>query len=317
MSKDPSWLADVKAAFDKYSIPPEVWVPIMLHESNAHPEVEHNSLGQANLPVGTIPEWSVGLFQINVAAILPGKPDEQAKLAAQLKDPVFNATYAAKKMAPAWAAVKDIAANSNPSTWSWLVGVRSGWPGGSVQYPFCQDGRGLKSYCDALQYGFSSFYTKWIDAWNAEGAGFGLIAPYFDKIYGTAATAATNAGQSAYNSVTTAPGYFGGAVAGVASTVAGPGQTINAAGERVQAAAGSVAQTIGGDIAGSIGQALTDWAGSQSAENLVIFVIGFILFAGAVIALFLKSGAGKATVAATKGAIKTGAKAAVVGAAAA
>lgn len=105
MAKLPSWVADVKAIFDRYGVPPEIWLPIAAAEAPGLDPLAYN---------GKHPDDSYGLFQLN------RKGGQGAGYSPEfLFDPVNNATIAVKYIAPAYHKYKDLA----------LVAINSGHPG--------------------------------------------------------------------------------------------------------------------------------------------------------------------------------------------
>lgn len=271
---DPSWLPQVKAVFDNAGIPPEVWIPIMLHESGANPGAQLNTIGKPTA-AGISPEWSVGLFQINVHA--KGlTPDAEAALAAKLTDPVYNAQYAVVVMAPAWAAVKDQAAKLNPNTWPGLVGVRSGWPAGSITNP-C-----TSAYCNNIQSQFAQTAATWQAALNAPGnVSTDLIAPFFG--FTPSANTGNGTGQSASNSVTTAPGYP--PAGNSAGTPAAPGAASTpASGVDVGGLAAGLFQAVDNQAHADF----SAWLRTPAAADTLFFVMGFLLVLIGVAALLFE-----------------------------
>lgn len=294
---DPTWLAGVWDIFNQAGVPPEVWVPIMLHESGARPAVQYNTIGQTTKP-GIVPEWSIGLFQINVHAKAVRADGtrvltvaQEADLAEQLKDPIVNATYAAKNMAPAWNVVKGL--NLPADQWAGAVGVRSGWPAGSVANPCVSD------YCQKIAVDFSGTFKQWAKAIDLPNfaAGADLIAPFFNaggsSTSGNAAGGgAGSGGQSAYNSVTTAPGYppgaggggnSGGAV-GSGSTSATPTTAPGSSGIDAGAIIGALFQT--GEMQAT--KDFHDWLQTDGALSLLFFVVGLGLLLVAVAAILFE-----------------------------
>ena len=113
---NPTVYAQVKSVFDKYGVPPAVWYPIALAESNLNPD----ALGDNGA--------SIGIFQINRVS-----GQGIGYTADQLRDPITNADVAARAIAPAYNAVKDSASEYDLAA---EVARRSGHPGGSITNPF-------------------------------------------------------------------------------------------------------------------------------------------------------------------------------------
>jgi len=129
----PDWYDQVKAVFDARGVPEEVWFPIMYAESGGRPDALHDSRGQ-DTPPGTRPEFSVGLFQINLLS-RGVAADQLEGEKARLFDPVQNAQAAVGSIAAAWDAVKSVVSGGNASLWSGIVATRSGHPGGHPDSP--------------------------------------------------------------------------------------------------------------------------------------------------------------------------------------
>lgn len=101
----------VAAIFASYAIPEFIWQSIMAVESG----------GNANAYYKTGREESVGLFQLNRMGGLG-----TGYSVGELKDPDFNATIAAKKMAPAYQ--KGVEAGLEGFALTQYVAYSSGWP---------------------------------------------------------------------------------------------------------------------------------------------------------------------------------------------
>lgn len=284
MASDPPWVPQVKAIFDQAGVPPEIWVPIMLHESGGNPGAVNDTRGRTNLPPGIQPEYSVGLFQINVAAKFPNDKAAQDVFANQLADPVTNANYAATAMGGAWAAIKDWASKNDPSTWAGLVGVRSGWPAGSVDNPCVAD------YCNQIQAQFADFEKRWYSAWNAQGAG-DLIAPFFGPS-GNPPGGASTTGANATGATSGLPSTGGGSGGAGDSAGGGAGTASGSpAGSTAPAAGGIDLTGIIGGLVASIDKQLGDdfkaWLKTDSAKTFFLFSLGAgLLFIAALALLF-------------------------------
>ncbi|MGH8245572.1 MAG: hypothetical protein ACREUU_03970 [Gammaproteobacteria bacterium] len=130
-SNPPYWYQDVKKVFDNLGVPESVWFPIMWTESRGRPLAVNDTRGQDTRP-GTRPEWSIGLFQVNVEASGLNETDKAA-LAERLKDPVYNASFHGPRIAAAWNVLKG--ADMPESDWAPQVAIRSGHPGGHPDSP--------------------------------------------------------------------------------------------------------------------------------------------------------------------------------------
>lgn len=178
---DPAWVFDVYKIFQDLGVPVEVWVPIMLAESGANPGAVNDTRGQVTAP-GTRPEYSIGLFQVNAHAMGLSDADEE-KLAAQLKDPVFNASFHAPAIAAAWKAVSGSLVGGSRVAWAPAVAVQSGHPGGHPGDPCTTD------HCNNVKNTIAGFAQRYIDATGGENGarwqGTDLLTPYWNARAGS------------------------------------------------------------------------------------------------------------------------------------
>jgi len=103
----------VKGVMDKYNIPVEIWMPIMLKESSGNPAAR----------AITADEHSIGLFQINVVAN-PGY------IGQDLTDPAVNAEIAARDfILPAYQKAQELYPDNleSQAVYTYKYGIRPQW----------------------------------------------------------------------------------------------------------------------------------------------------------------------------------------------
>lgn len=211
----PSWWPAVKKIMDDYGVPMEVWVPIMWGESRGNPRATNDTRGRTDLPAGTVPEFSVGLFQVNLLARKPNAtPAELEAYAEQLRDPETNASLQGQRIATAWNALKGQLASQPPETWAPAVAVRSGHPGGSVDHPCVSDwckryqaslGQRAANMIPLIQQGLDFFGADW--SGRLQGAAAGALA----------GAGATNIGSGVAGAVAAGAGIGGSSAVSLAS----------------------------------------------------------------------------------------------------
>lgn len=143
-----SWYNDVKAVFDRYSVPEYIWVPILYAESAGNPNAVNDTRGKS-VQSGASQEFSIGLFQINLLArgIAADKLDAEA---ARLRSPAANAEAAAPAIAAAWKVVKETLASQPKEIHSPQVAIRSGHPGGGPSKPCTENPVCVAGYQNVL-----------------------------------------------------------------------------------------------------------------------------------------------------------------------